>query len=170
MDFKELCTKRFSARSFTQEEVSCEQLSYILQCAQLSPSAVNRQPWHFYVVQSEEAKQQLRQCYNRQWFTTAPLYIVCCIRHDEAWVRSSDHKEHGNIDIAIAAEHICLAAADLGLGSCWVCNFDATLCQQILQLAEAEEAAVIIPIGHISPDCPQKPKERKPASAITTYK
>ncbi len=170
MDFKELSTKRFSVRSYTEEEVNDTQLSYILECARLSPSAVNRQPWHFYVVRSGETKQQLRQCYDRRWFATAPLYIVCCIRHDEAWIRPSDQKEHGNIDIAIATEHICLAAADIGLGSCWVCHFNAELCRQILQLPDEEEAAVIVPIGHVAADCPQKEKVRKPLSETVTYK
>ena len=128
------------------------------------------QPWRFYVVKSPDMKAELHRCYNREWFTSAPLYIVCCIRHDEAWVRPSDHKEHGDIDIAIAAEHICLAAAAIGLGSCWVCNFDASLCKEILQLPAEEEPAVIVPIGHTSPDCPQKEKVRKPLSEIVTYR
>lgn len=170
MDFKDLCAERFSARSYTQEEVSESQLAYILECARLAPSAVNKQPWRFYVVRSEDAKQQLRQCYSRQWFATAPLYIVCCIRHDEAWVRSSDQKEHGDIDIAIAAEHICLAASAQGLGTCWVCNFDASLCRQVMALPNEEEPAVIIPLGHIAPDCPQKPKDRKALADIVEYK
>ena len=170
MDFKELCSLRFSARGYTSDDITDQQLSYILECARLSPSAVNRQPWHFYVVKSPDMKAELHRCYNREWFTSAPLYIVCCIRHDEAWVRPSDHKEHGDIDIAIAAEHICLAAAAIGLGSCWVCNFDASLCKEILQLPAEEEPAVIVPIGHTSPNCPQKEKVRKPLSEIVTYR
>ena len=170
MDFKELCSLRFSVRGYTSDDITDQQLSYILECAKLSPSAVNRQPWRFYVVKSPDMKAELHRCYNREWFTSAPLYIVCCIRHDEAWVRPSDHKEHGDIDIAIAAEHICLAAAAIGLGSCWVCNFDASLCKEILQLPAEEEPAVIVPIGHTSPDCLQKEKVRKPLSEIVTYR
>ena len=116
MDFKELCSLRFSARGYTSDDITDQQLSYILECARLSP------------------------------------------------------KEHGDIDIAIAAEHICLAAAAIGLGSCWVCNFDASLCKEVLQLPAEEEPAVIVPIGHTSPDCPQKEKVRKPLSEIVTYR
>lgn len=166
MTFKELSEQRFSVRSYTDEPVSDQQLNYVLECARLAPSAVNRQPWNFYVVKSDERKEQLRKCYNRKWFATAPAYIVCTILHNEAWVRN-DGKPHGNIDIAIATEHICLAAAEQGLGTCWVCNFDAPLCHQLLNLAENEEVAVLIPIGH--PAVEPKDKTRKPIEEIVSY-
>lgn len=166
MNFKELAAMRYSVRSYTAEPVSAEALDYIIECARLAPSAVNFQPWRFHVVTSEDVRTRLHACYSREWFQTAPLYIVCTVRHDEAWVRKSDGKDHGNIDIAIAAEHICLAAADQGLGSCWVCNFDAPLCAEILALPAEEEAAVIIPIGHIAPDAVQPAKQRKPLTDI----
>ena len=168
MTFKELSDARFSVRSYTEEAVSQEQLDYILECARLAPSAVNFQPWHFYVVTKAADKEKLHQCYNRDWFRTAPMYIICCIRHDEAWVRKYDHKEHGNIDIAIATEHICLAATEQGLGTCWVCNFDAKLCHELFSLPENEEAAVLIPLGHPTADVEQKEKNRKAMDEIVT--
>ena len=78
---------------------------------------------------NEENKTKLQQCYNRDWFKTAPMYIIASILHDEEWVRA-DGKPHGNIDIAIAVEHLCLAATEQGLATCWVCNFDANLCKE----------------------------------------
>lgn len=168
MNFKELCDDRFSVRSFTDEAVSEEQLQYILECARLAPSAVNYQPWHFYVVTKNEDREKLHQCYNREWFKTAPMYIICCIRHNEAWVRKNDSKEHGNIDIAIATEHICLSAAEQGLGTCWVCNFDAGMCHSLFMLPSDEEAAVLIPIGHPSSDVEKKEKNRKAINEIIT--
>jgi len=167
MNFKELSEQRYSVRSYTDLPVSDEQLSYILECTRLAPSAVNRQPWHFYVARSEEARLKLQQCYDRDWFKTAPLYIVCCIRHNEAWVRN-DNKEHGNIDIAIATEHICLSATELGLGTCWVCNFDAELCHKLLELPENEEPAVIIPLGYASTNAPRPEKKRKEITDIVS--
>ena len=40
-----LSQERFSARKFTPEAVSQEDLDYIMECVRLAPSAVNRQPW-----------------------------------------------------------------------------------------------------------------------------
>lgn len=168
MTFKELSLQRFSVRSYTSAPVAPAALDYILECARLAPSAVNFQPWRFYVVQSPALRERLNDCYSREWFRTAPLCIVCTVRHDEEWVRKSDAKAHGNIDVAIAAEHICLAATEQGLGTCWVCNFDAPLCAEILGLPADEEPAVIIPLGHAAPDLEVPAKNRKATDAVVT--
>ena len=89
--------------------------------------------------------------------------VIASILHDEEWVRS-DSKHHGDIDIAIAVEHLCLAAAEQGLGTCWVCNFDAELCKRLFGLGENEEAAVLIPLGY--PDDSPKDKVRKKIGEI----
>lgn len=165
MDFKQLCTSRFSARKYTNEPVSADDLDYVMQCVRLAPSAVNRQPWLWLVVESEEAKARLRECYNREWFATAPLYIVGMRSSDANWVRSSDSKPHGDIDVAIAAEHLCLAATERGLGTCWVCNYDTEKMEQLFHY-DGYEAVVIVPIGHVAPNCPHAEKKRKALDEI----
>jgi len=129
-----------------------------MECVRFAPSAVNKQPWMFRILSSEEDRKKICQCYNREWFATAPVVIIASILHDEEWVRS-DGKHHGNIDIAIAVEHLCLAATEQGLATCWVCNFDAALCKELFALPESEEPAVIIPIGYAADEL--KEKKRK---------
>ena len=160
-----LSQERFSARKFTSEAVSQEDLDYIMQCVQLAPSAVNRQPWLWLIVRSAEAKEKLQECYDREWFKTAPMYIVGMKNVNENWVRRYDEKPHGDIDVAIATEHLCLAATERGLGTCWVCNYDTEKMQQFFP-REGYEAGVIIPIGHIAEDCPHAEKKRKDMSEI----
>ena len=156
MDFLELVKNRYSCRAYKACDVEKEKLDSILECVRFAPSAVNRQPWRFHIITNEEDKAKLQQCYNREWFNTAPMYIIASILHDEEWVRA-DGKHHGNIDIAIAVEHLCLAATEQGLATCWVCNFDATLCKQLFSLEDNEEPAVLIPIGYAA----DEPKEKK---------
>ena len=86
------------------------------------------------------------------------MYILASVLHEEEWVRA-DGKPHGDIDVAIAVEHLCLAATEQGLGSCWVCNFDAQRCHRLFQLPETEEPVVIIPIGY--PAAGPTPRVRK---------
>lgn len=167
MSFLDLCKQRFSVRSYSAEEVSESQLTYILECARLAPSAVNLQPWRFIVVRSEATRLQVQSCYKREWIAEAPIYIVCVVCHDREWVRR-DGKPHGDIDIAIAAEHICMAAAEQGLGSCWVCNFDAARLHELLALEASEEASVIIPIGHPAPGLETPEKKRKALEEIVS--
>ena len=138
-----LSQERFSARKFTSEAVSQEDVDYIMECVRLAPSAVNRQPWHWLIVRSDEAKEKLQECYDREWFKTAPMYIVGMKNVNENWVRRYDEKPHGDIDVAIAAEHLCLAATERGLGTCWVCNYDTDKMQQFFP-REGFEAVVII--------------------------
>lgn len=165
MNFLELCEKRYSVRKYSAEAVSDDDLHYVLECARMAQSAVNFQPWKFVVVRSEAAKADIRRCYDREWFASAPLYIVALRDVKSNWVRSSDGKPHGDIDVAIAVEHICLAAAERGLGTCWVANYDTVLLNQLFGDAD-HEAVAIVPIGHIAADCPFAPKKRKEMSLI----
>ena len=158
MNFLELVKNRYSCRAYKTLDVEKEKLDYILVCVRFAPSAVNKQPWRFHIVNGEDEKAKLQQCYNRDWFKTAPMYIVASILHDEEWVRA-DGKHHGDIDIAIAVEHLCLAATEQGLATCWVCNFDSVMCKELFALPENEEPAVIIPLGYAADEA--KPKNRK---------
>ena len=166
VDFLELTKNRYSCRNYQDKAVEEEKLNYVLECVRMAPSAVNRQPWRFRVIKNKADLQKLCQCYSREWFATAPTVIMASILHDQEWVRS-DGKHHGDIDIAIAVEHLCLAAAEQGLGTCWVCNFDVERCHQLFNIKAPEEVAVLIPIGYAA-DQP-KEKSRKNIEDIVNY-
>ena len=164
-DMLSLSQERFSARKFTSEAVSQEDLEYIMECVRLAPSACNKQPWHWLIVKSDKAKLKLQEAYDRPWFKTAPMYIVGMKNVEENWVRKYDEKPHGDIDLAIATEHLCLAATERGLGTCWVCAFDPAIVNQHFH-REGCEPVVIVPIGHIAEDCPHGEKKRKSLAEI----
>lgn len=168
MNFLDIVNKRYSARSYKADKVENEKVDYILECARRAPSAVNFQPWHFLVVRNDENRLKVQQCYSREWIKTAPMYIVVCTNESVAWTRQSDGKNHADIDAAIAAEHICLAAADAGLGSCWVCNFDTVRLANDFQLPAGVHPVVIIPIGYVD-EQPQNRSSRKPIEDIATF-
>jgi len=152
---------RYSCRSYQDRPVEEEKIAYLKECMRLAPSAVNRQPWKFRIVRSQEGREKLQSCYSRPWFNEAPLYVLASVLHEQEWVRA-DGKPHGDIDVAIAVEHLCLAATEQGLGSCWVCNFDAQRCHQLFQMPETEEPVVIIPIGYSAvAETPPKPRKQQ---------
>lgn len=163
MNFLELVKNRYSCRAYKPLNVEEKTVDYIMECVRFAPSAVNKQPWRFHIVSSEEEKAKIQRCYNRDWFRTAPMYVIASIQHDEEWVRA-DGKHHGNIDIAIAVEHLCLAATERGLATCWVCNFDASLCKELFSLPDDEEPAVFIPLGYAADEV--RPKSRKAVDEI----
>lgn len=165
MNFKELAEKRFSVRRYTSEPVSKADIDYILECARLAPSAHNKQPWKFLLVTSDEAKVKIRQCYNRPWFPKAQVYVLAMKNASECWVRPDDNKSYGDVDLGIVVEHIVLAAADRGLGSCWVANYDVEAVKRLFPV-EGYEAVAIIPIGHIDPEFQHHAAVRKDMSEI----
>ena len=167
MNILELSKKRFSVRKYSDTPVSEEDLQYILEVTRMAPSAVNKQPWKFVVVKSEAARKQLQECYDRDWFKSAPLYVICMREVDNNWIRKEDNKQHGDIWCSHCYwTFFCLAATERGLGSCWVCNFNVAKLKETFPYTGFEPIA-IIPIGHIADDCPTNEKKRKTLEEIT---
>ena len=169
MTFRDLAEARFSLRNYDSRPVEQEKIDCLLECVRLAPSAVNFQPCVFYVVTDQVLLAQLQDCYNRDWFKTAPMCIVACGNHQQAWHRKLDGKDHTDIDVAIAVDHLTLAAVDMGLGSCWICNFDAQKCAQVLDLPKGVEPIAMVAIGYAATD--ERPlKKRKSHDELFVYK
>ena len=166
MNFIELCQQRYSVRSYHPLAIEQEKLDYVLQCARLAPSAVNFQPWKLQLITNKKEMDAVKQCYNRSWFETVGTCIIIYKNKEQEWVRKQDLKPHGDIDVAIITEHICLAAAEQGLGTCWVCNYKPEPLAELIPQTEEWEAVAIVPLGHIAEDCPVGEKKRKDLSEI----
>ena len=166
MNLLELISRRRSVRHYAAKPVEEDKIDYLLACARLAPSACNRQPWRLLVVRSEERLRALHSSYPREWFLTAPLCIAVCVDESEAWVRPADGRSHSDVDAAIAAEHICLAAAEQGLGCCWVCAFDPERCAEALHIEAPLRPVALLPIGYPADETPA-PKLRKAVEEIS---
>lgn len=160
MKFDELLSGRFSVRSYTGQKVERETILNILDAARMAPSAVNYQPWHFVVITETVALAEFQDVYPRNWFRKAPACIVICSDHQQSWKRKSDGKDFADVDTAIAIDHLVLKATELGLGTCWVCNFDADLARKKLQLPDYIEPLAIIPIGYSNSEAPEKIRKK----------
>lgn len=167
MSFFELARCRYSVREYRQEAVAEEKIKRILETVNLAPSAVNYQPWHLIVISEEELKAGLYEAYPRAWFKQAPVVIVACGDHSRSWKRR-DGKDHCDLDVAIAVDHLTLAAAALGLGTCWVCAFDAAKVHSFLKLPAHLEAVALIPLGYPKSQEPPQ-KERRDLSEMISW-
>lgn len=156
MEFDKLITSRFSVRTFTGQKVDRSIILEILEAARIAPSAVNYQPWHFIVITEPGNLAEIQEVYPRTWFSEAPVCIIICSDHLQSWKRKHDGKDFADVDVAIAIDHLVLKATDLGLGTCWVCNFDAALTRKKLQLPDHIEPLAIIPIGYTTSEPPVK--------------
>lgn len=159
MNFKDLCEARYSCRAFEKREIEQEKQDYIKECVRLAPSAVNRQPWLFYWITDEPRLQAVKTSYHRDWINDVPAIVLCCKNDAEAWTRRYDIHNHGDIDIAIAIEHLCLAATEQGLATCWVCNFDINQLKGLFDFPPGYEPAALIPIGYAAAENPGKTRK-----------
>lgn len=172
MDLKKLIEDRYSVRAYLPKSVEKEKIEYVLECARLSPSACNYQPWYFYVVTDKAMMEKIYPAYHREWFKTAPMCIVVCKDTNQSWKRTAtDNKDFADVDAAISSEHICLAAHSIGLGTCWICNFDLKKLTEALDIPNEKEAIAIFPLGYIDEEKSYAPeKKRKTLSEITDWK
>lgn len=147
MTLDHVLRQRFSVRRYLPRPVEAEKLARILEAGRIAPSACNLQPWLFLVAESDDALARARRTYARDWFATAPVVIAVCGRRDLAW-RRGDGKLHVDIDAAIAADHMSLAAVAEGLGTCWVCAFDAVRFSVEFGLPDGVEPIILLPLGY----------------------
>jgi len=167
MEFDDVIRHRYSVRSFTSEKVDRNFILEILEAARMAPSAVNYQPWHFIVISDSENLADIQEVYPRNWFKEAPVCIAVCSDHSLSWKRKSDGKDFADVDAAIAIDHLVLKATELGLGTCWVCNFDVEMTRKKLQLPDFIEPIALIPLGYTTSESPAK--SRKPLSEIVHW-
>ena len=167
MDFQELIRARYSCRAFRSDPVAEDQLAQVLEAARLAPTADNRQPFRLVVIRTAGREQELQRVYGKDWFVQAPLVIAACGVPAENWVRKQDGKNYNDVDVAIVMDHLILAAADLGLGTCWIAAFDPAAAREVLELPEGVEPVAFTPLGHPA-DAPRQ-KTRKKSDELVRY-
>jgi len=175
MDFLELVTIRQSDRSYTDRALEPEKLERILECARLAPSACNAQPWHLIVVDDEGKRHKIAEAASsralgmNRFSWDAPVQIVIVEEKPNftskagGWIKK---KHFPLMDIGIVAEHICLAAAAEGLGSCMIGWFNEAKVRNTLGVPDSKRIPLIITIGYT--DKLVRKKLRKNADEIIT--
>ena len=166
MEFSEVIQKRYSARKYRPDPVGEDEIQELLEAVRLAPTAANRQPIKFIVIHTAGKEIELRKIYNAPWFVQAPIIICGCAVPSKAWVRR-DGKNYADVDVAIAMDHLILAATELGLGTCWIAAFDPVAARQVLGLPNDVEPIVFTPLGYA--DDEPGAKGRKNLLEIVNY-
>lgn len=168
MDFRDLAAARRSVRAYRPDAVPDALLREVLEAVRLAPSACNRQPFRVIVLRTAGRGGELLRVYPRPWFVEAPLVLAVCAVPDEAWVRSRfDGWSAAETDATIATDHLLLAAADRGLGTCWVAAFDPAAAREVLGLPDGVVPVAFTPLGWPA-DTPG-PKERRPLEELVRH-
>jgi nitroreductase len=172
VDFWQVIEARHSVRAFDPDaEVSPEIVKQLLEAATRSPSAGNRQPWHFYVVRDAVVRQGLASAaYGQDFVAEAPVVIVVCAVPEQSATRygARGRELYCLQDTAVAAEHILLAAVELGLGGCWVGAFDERQAAHLLNLPTRHRPVALLPLGKPA-GTSSEPAGRRALEIVATY-
>jgi nitroreductase len=166
MKFNDLVYQRYSVREYKKDSIEEDKLQKILAAARIAPTAANRQPFRLILIHTSGKEERLREIYNRDWFVSAPIVICACGIPELGWVRA-DGKSYLDVDIAIVMDHLSLAAADLGLGTCWVASFNVKAARNFLNIPEEAEPVVFMTLGY--PADVREEKERKDLNELISY-
>lgn len=142
-DFLDLCRARYSLRNFADRAVEQEKLDRCLEAARLAPSANNSQPWRFVVFDDPLRKAELGKAVftgaykTSERFAAAPVLVALLAKPDfmTGVVGSAVQGIPWHIlDCGIAGEHLALAAAEQGLGTCWIGWYERRALVRFLRL------------------------------------
>lgn len=150
MDFLELAKERFSCRSLQCTKIDKELIDKIIEAGIAAPTAVNKQPYKIWHMQSPEAKERIREV--TRFDFNADTFLVVGSKEDEAWVRKYDGKNFADVDASIVATHMMLEIQDLGLRTTWVGHFDAPKLKELMPQMNGYELIAIFPIGYPAED------------------
>lgn len=151
MEFSKVIEARRSIRQYKTDPIPEDVFPRLHRALNLAPSGNNGQPYTFIFVRDKDIKERLvREGCHQEGFLNAPLIVVPCCRPDHEF------------DCAIALDHLVLAAANEGLGTCWVGWINRDAIRALLDIPEHVAVPVVIPVGYPaeSPDArPRKPIE-----------
>lgn len=169
MDFFETVKKRYSCKKFDGRAVEKDRLEAILAAGRLAPTAKNLQEQHVYVVQSERGLAKLDQATPCRY--GAATVLVVAYDRNNVFTYPGGKRDSGAEDAAIVATHMMLAAAAVGVDSCWINFFDPDVMAKTLGLPETEEVLMLLDLGYAAEGAGPLPThgQRKDLSETVSY-
>ncbi len=177
MGFLDLANKRYSVRNYKNTPVPQEKINRCIEAARLAPSACNSQPWKFIVVDDIKFIKELAKAafegildFNHFAFE-APVLVLIVSERQKTFAKFGGivkKKNFSQMDIAIAAEHLCLQAAEEGLGTCMLGWFNEKKVKKSLSIPKLKRVELIISVG-FSADKNIPRKKRKSIDEILSY-
>lgn len=147
MEVLEAISARKSVRAYRDMPVDDETLRRIIEAARLAPSARNAQEWRFVAVRDRGMRERIAvEAAGQPFIAEASILLVCCAETDGRVMRCGQLAYP--IDVAIAMEHITLAAAAQGLGTCWIGSFDEQEVKKALGIPARVRVVQLMPLGH----------------------
>lgn len=149
-------------RAFAQKPVEAEKLAQIVDAGRHAMSARNLQPWQFIVVQERAVLKSLGElCSSGRFVADAPSAIVV--------LKDLSNARWAEVDCAQAVQNMATAAWSLGLGTCWVGNFDQEGISKLLGVPQGWAVFTVLPFGYPDSKAPADVRPLKKRSKIVHY-
>jgi nitroreductase len=168
MEFYEVIRKRKSVRKYKTDPIPDDVLNNILEAGRIAPSAKNIQPWHFILIKDPPTKKKIAEAsHGQHWMANADVILCGCALEKNAWDRMGGYMSAFPVDLAITMDHMILAAANEGLGTCWIGAFDEKTVKDILGVPDDVRIVAMTPIGYAAEE--PKDRGRKELKDIVSY-
>ena len=176
MDVMQAIMTRRSGRAYSTRPIPEEVMCRMRQALRFAPSACNFQPWKFILVVDEKLRRDAAEAANGQlWMADAPVTVVACGFPESAYKKMGGHGNSVDVDLAIAVDHLTLAAAADGLGTCWIGAFDERKVKKLLGIPAHVKVVAMTPLGYpqsedlIRPAAPDRRKAEDEVFSIDRF-
>ena len=140
MDVFDCIIGRRSIRSYLDKEVPEDALQKILEAARWSPSAVNHQPWEFVIIRNRGLLEKIAaKARYGSFIADAPIAIAVVTDPSTKW-----HITDGST----AVQNMCLAAWEMGIGTCWIGSLERDYVKELLGVPENLHLLTVLPFGY----------------------
>jgi nitroreductase len=164
----EAIEKRYSVRHYKDQPVEEGKLAEVLEAARLAPSGSNLQPWKLVVLRDRATIRSMVHAIGGQQFVEqVPVLVVAC-KNGEGY--NIGHRYDGAVvDITIALDHVTLQAASMGLGTCWLGNYDGNEVRALLGIPSENPVVAILALGYPDESHPRRPGVRKALDELVCW-
>ena len=169
MEFNDVIRDRYSCKRYGEKRVPPEQLTAILEAGRVAPTAKNLQEQHVYVIQSEEGLTKVDEVTPCRY--GAPTVLLVAFNKNDVYTYPGSVRDSGIEDASIVATHLVLAAANEGVDSCWINNFDLEKAHELFGLPQDEDILMLLDLGFAAEGVGPLPKHasRKELAETVTY-
>lgn len=162
MSFVDIVLSRRSIRRYEKQDIPKDVLNKVLEAGRQAPSAGNKQPWHFIVLTDYDIKEKLSHGRWNTFVKDSAFTVVGC-----GYIGDEYGCKWSTVDTTIALQNMVIAAWALGIGSCWIGDFQEAEVKKLLTIPEDWKVIALVTFGYPA----EKPgsRQKKPIDEIVSY-
>ena len=162
MDILEVMKSRRVQRAYADRPVEVDKLRAIIDAGRQAMSARNLQPWNFIVIRDRATIARLAEyCTTGKFIVGAPAAIVV--------LKDTNNARWADVDCGQAVMNMANAGWAMGLGTCWIGNFEAEQITKLLAIPPGWGVFTVLPFGYQDEKNPPQAKPLKPRTEVVHF-